>query len=85
VDDNIGGFAEQCGGVSYNGDAPGSVRRAKNFAEIAARFCGIVIDCADYFDGVFFAKKADDGGSDGADSVLNGANFLFLQSVPSFF
>ena len=83
--DDVGRFAEQCGGVGYDGNAPGGVRSANNFAKIAAGFCGVVINCADYFDSVFFVKKADDCGSDGADSILNGANFLFLQSISTLF
>jgi hypothetical protein len=85
VDDNVSGFAEQGCGVGDDGHAPGGIRRANNFAKIAAGFCGVFINCADYFDGAFFAKQADDGGSDGSDSILNGANFLFLQSISTLF
>lgn len=85
MDDDISGFAEHGCGIGDNGHAPRCVRRADHFAEIAAGFCGIFINCADNFDGAFFTKQADDGGSDGADSILNGANFLFLQSVVTYF
>ena len=83
--DDIGGFAEHGCSIRNHGHSPWSVRRADNFAEIAACFGRVFIDCADHFDGVFFAKQADNGGSDGADPILNGANFLFLQSEFTFF
>ena len=85
MDDNVSGFAEHGCGVGNDGDSPGRVRRANYFAEIAAGFCGVFIDGADYFDGAFFPQQADDGGSDGSDPVLDGANFLFLQSMFTFF
>lgn len=83
--DDVSGFAEHGCGVGYDGNAPWRVRRTDNFAEIASGLCGIFVDCADYLDGVFFTKQADDCRSDRANSVLNDANFLFLQSRATFF
>lgn len=83
--DDIGGFAQHGCGVGDDGHAPRRIGCADSFAEIASGFCGIFINGADYLDGAFFAKQANDCGTDGANSVLNGANLLFLQSCSPFF
>ena len=84
MNDDVSGFAKHGCGIGNYWHAPGRVRSADNLAEIASSFCRILINCADYFDGGFFSEQADNGGTDWTDSVLNGANFLFLQDIPPF-
>src|SRR6266568_2565422 len=56
---------------------PTGIFCANDFSQVAADFGGIGVDGADNFDGLFFPHQARDGSADGADTKLDGANFLF--------
>ena len=60
-----------------NFHAPRRVLRAGHFAKIAPGLRRIRIDRADDFNGLFFLHQPHDGCADGADAILDGANFLF--------
>jgi len=81
VNDNVDRFGEQFGGSGRDGDAPGSVFRADDFAEIASDFRGVFVYRADDFERVFLAHQADDGSADGADTELHDADLLTHRAV----
>ena len=64
-------------GVRGNRHAPRRVRRADDFAKVASDFCRIRINGANNFNGLFFPHQFRDGCADRADTILDGANFLF--------
>ena len=55
----------------------GSGGGAQEFSEVAADLLRIGIDGADDFNGLLLAHQLHDGRADGADTILDGANFLF--------
>ena len=85
MDHDIGRFFEHRLSVGKNRNAPGRVRRANHLAEIAPGLCGIFIDSADNFEQVLLAHQAHDRSADGADSILDDADFLFQWRIPERF
>jgi hypothetical protein len=77
VKDHVGVLLEDLFRIGRNDDAPGRIRRSDNFAEVAADLGGIGINGANNFNGLLFPHQFCDGGADGTDTILDGANFLF--------
>src|SRR6266481_44682 len=77
MDDHVRGLLQHFLRFRGNFYAPRRVVRADDFAEVTPDFCGIVIDCADDFNGLFLPHQARNGCADGAHTILDGANFLF--------
>ena len=78
---HVSGLAEHRAGFGGDQYAPGRIRRADHFAEVAPGLGGIGVNRADHFNGLLFAQQAHDGRSDRANSVLNRAYFLFAQDL----
>ena len=81
MDDHVYGLRKDARSRGGDGDAPGRVFCADDFAEIAADFRGVFVDGADDFERVFLAHQANDGSADGADTELNYADFLTHRAV----
>src|SRR5262249_20278423 len=80
---DIGGLFKYFLRIAGNLHAPGRVARTDHFSQIAANLCRFSVDCSDNFDRLVFSHQLRDGGADGANSVLNGAYFLFhLDPLP---
>jgi hypothetical protein len=76
VNDHVGGLFQNIAGARGDFHAPRRVAGAHYFTQIAANLCGVRIDCAADFDGLFFTHQPRDGGTNGADTILYGANLL---------
>ena len=84
MDDYVQRLFEHGFWVRRNHDAPGRIRRADDFSEVASSFGGVFVNCRDDFERIFLAHQADDGRADGAEAVLGDADFLFHFGVPEW-
>jgi len=60
----------------------GASRCPDHFAEVPADFCGIRINRADNFNGLFFPHQSRDGCADRADTILDWREFFFSRRSP---
>ena len=81
MNDHVGIVVEGLLCIREDINAPGRIRRASDFSQVAPGFGGIQVDRADNFNGLLFAHQFCDGCTDGADTILNGANLLFHKCL----
>src|SRR6266571_327493 len=84
MNDDVGGLLQHFPGIGGNFHAPRGVLGTDDFTQVARNLCRIGVNGGDDFNGLFFAHQTRDGGPDGADTILDGANFLFHEVLRLF-
>ena len=75
------GFDERGRGGGGDGDAPGGVLCADDFAEVAPRLRRVFVNGADDFKRGFVAHQADDRSADGTYAELHHTNLLSHRTI----
>ena len=76
VHDDVDGLLQQGGRARRDGHAPGRVRCADDFAQVAPGLGRIAVDAADDYERFLLPQQTGDRGADGADAELHDANLL---------
>src|SRR5260370_27027474 len=84
MNDHVGGLLQPFPGIGGNFHAPRGVLCPDDFAQVTRNLRRVGVDGGDDFNGLFFAHQTRDGGPDGADTILDGANFLFHEVLRPF-
>src|SRR6266436_3553908 len=84
MNDDVGGLLQHFLGIGGNFDAPRGLLGTDDFTQVARNLRRIGVDGGDDFNGLFFVHQTRDGGPDGADTILDGANFLFHEVLRLF-
>src|SRR5713101_7774730 len=84
MNDDVGGLLQHFLGIAGDFHAPRGVLGTDDFAQVACNLRRVGVNGGDDFNGLFFAHQTRDGGPDGADTILDGANFLFHEVLRLF-
>jgi len=83
MDDHVRGLFQHFLCFRRDFHAPRGICSADHFAEVAPNLGRVHINGADNFYRLLFPHQPGDGCADGADTILDGANFLFHFALRS--